>query len=106
MAVSDDELRAIYEHVLRAMVRYQVTVLLFVHHQQQPVPATMQSWLLTNWLPRAIREAGYRRVALVESPYAAVRPAARAVGDQVSQTLEFAYFDNTAVTEAEEWLLK
>jgi len=67
MTAEPGELRAIHEHVLRAMQRYHVTALLFVHGQPEEIPAVVQRWLVAEWIPRAIREASYERCALVEA---------------------------------------
>ncbi len=102
MAAEPTELRAIYEHVLRAMQRYQVTALLFVHGQQEVIPAAMQNWLATEWIPRAIREAGYERCALVEAGQGATG-APQAIGQRVAGTMEYAFFGEMA--PAVSWLL-
>ncbi|WP_460585694.1 hypothetical protein [Hymenobacter arcticus] len=102
MAAEPGELRAIYEHVLRAMQRYHVTALLFVHGQPEEIPAATQRWLVAEWVPRAIREAGYERCALVETSHSSPG-APQAIGHQVAGSMEYAFFDETAA--AVSWLL-
>ena len=103
MAAEPAELRAIYEHVLRAMQRYEVSALLFVHGQAEPIPAAVQAWLSADWIPRAIAQADYQRCAIVETGTRPDAQDARAIGRQVSGTLEYAFFgDATAATA---WLL-
>ncbi|MVN76052.1 hypothetical protein GO988_06920 [Hymenobacter sp. HMF4947] len=104
MDSSETELRAIYEHILGAMRRYEVTALLIKHTQPQPIPAVLRLWLLENWIPRAMREVGYRRCAIVETADTASRSATREIGSRLNQPLDFAYFEDPA--EAEAWLLR
>ena len=102
MTAEPGELRAIYEHVLRAMQRYHVTALLFVHGQPEEIPAVVQRWLVAEWIPRAIQEAGYERCALVEASQGAA-VAAQAIGQQVAGSMEYAFFGET--DPAVNWLL-
>ncbi len=99
MAAEPAELRAIYEHVLRAMQRYHVTALLVVHGQREVIPAAVQSWLATEWIPRAIREAGYERCALVEAS-----GQGNPEGQPGAGAMEYAYFGE--VGPAVCWLLQ
>ena len=104
MAAEPAELRAIYEHVLRAMQRYHVTALLFVHGQQEAIPAAVQNWLVTEWIPRAIREARYERCALVEANAQGTMDSQQAIGRRVAGTLEYAFFGEVAAAVG--WLLQ
>lgn len=103
MAAEPAELRAIYEHVLRAMQRYQVSALLFVHEQAEPIPVSVQNWLTSNWIPRAVEQAGYQRCAVVESGLVANRQATHAIGQRVAEALEYAFFEDADAASA--WLL-
>lgn len=96
------ELRAIYGHVLRAMQRYEVTAALFVHWQPAAVPAELQHWLASEWLPRAVREANYQRCALVELNQPG--PPADTPNPLLPGQPECAWFSEVA--EARAWLLR
>lgn len=103
MAAEPAELRAIYEHVLQAMRRYEVTALLFVHQQPETIPPSVQEWLVANWIPRAIQQGKYQRCAIVEDSSAEARLATQAIGRQVDGTLAYAFFAD--VEAAITWLL-
>ena len=101
LAAEPAELRAIYGHVLRAMQRYEVTAVLFVHRQPAALPAELQRWLASEWLPRAVREANYQRCAFVELDQPATTEAAR---PPLLSPPECAWFSEVA--EARAWLLR
>ena len=103
MATEPAELRAIYEHVLQAMQRYQVTALLFVHQQPEAIPPAVQEWLVANWIPRAIEQENCQRCAIVEGSSAEARQTAQAIGRQIDGRLSYAFFAN--VEAAITWLL-
>lgn len=102
-AASAAELQALYEQVLQAMRRHGVTALLSVHKQRPPLSPDVQAWLTTQWIPRAVADAGYQRCAIVEADMPLGRLAARAVGLALTTPLRFRYFPSEA--EAEAWLL-
>lgn len=103
-AVSVADLQAIYEHVLRAMRHYGSTRLMSVHGQRPPMPPRVQEWLTTQWVPRAIAEAGYDKCAVVEAEAPLSRLAARSVGTGLTQPLRYNYF--STVQDAAKWLQK
>ena len=98
-----EELRAIYEHVLRAMVRYRAPRLLSIHNDRPPLPLEVQTWLAADWHPRAVAQAGYERYASVEAASPVSRLAARAVGSSLDGQLDYRYFASEA--EAAAWLV-
>lgn len=102
VASTATELRAIYEHVLRAMLHHRATALMSIHNQRPPMPPEVQAWLTDDWMPRAVREVGYGRCAIVEADMPLSRLAARAVGSNVTGPLNYQYFDSE--TAAEAWL--
>jgi hypothetical protein len=104
MAADPIELRAIYGHVLRAMQRYGVTAVLFVHQQPEAIPEDLQQWLLAEWIPRAMREANYRRCALVEVYQPTTETDARAISQHLVGKMEFSFFTDVAAAAA--WLLR
>jgi hypothetical protein len=100
--VTAPELRAIYEHVLRAMLHHRSAALMTVHNRRPPMPAEVQSWLTEEWIPRAVATVGYSRCAIVQAEMPLSRLAARAVGTGQKTTLSYQYFDNE--TAADSWL--
>jgi hypothetical protein len=96
------ELRAIYEHVLRAMLHHGATALMSVHNLRPPMPPEVQTWLAHDWMPRAAAEVGYGRCAIVEAATPLSRLAARTVGANMSRALSFQYFDTVEAADA--WL--
>lgn len=96
------ELRAIYEHVLRAMQHHHAEALMTVHNQRPPMPPEVQTWLTTDWVPRAVHEVGYGRCAIVEAATPLSRLAARAVGSNVTGPLQYQFFADEATAAA--WL--
>jgi hypothetical protein len=99
---SVNEVRGIYEHVLQAMQRYHATSLLCVYAHRPTMHKEVEAWLLQNWIPRAVHEAGYHRCAVVE-PHATTKQAttlAKSLG--AGESLEYELFDS--VEEAESWL--
>ncbi|WP_460549333.1 hypothetical protein [Hymenobacter daeguensis] len=101
-AVSPPELRAIYEHVLRAMRHHRAVALMTVHNQRPPMPPDVQAWLIEDWIPRAVATVGYGRCAIVQAEKPLSRLAARAVGTGQQTTLSYQYFDSEAAADG--WL--
>jgi hypothetical protein len=102
VASSPTELRAIYEHVLRAMLHHRSTALMSIHNHRPPMPTEVQAWLAEEWLPRAVREVGYGRCAIVEANTPVSRLAARAVGTSMTGQLNYQYFATDMA--ADTWL--
>jgi hypothetical protein len=102
IAVTASELRAIYEHVLRAMLHHRSTALMTVHNQRPPMPPDVQTWLTEEWIPRAVATVGYGRCAIVQAAMPLSRLAARAVGSGQKTTLHYQYFDSEATADG--WL--
>lgn len=104
MTAEPAELRAIYGHVLRAMQRYEVTAVLFVHRQPESIPPELQHWLVSEWIPRAMREANYQRCALVELNQPAAETDAQAINHLLEGKMEFSTF--ASIEDATAWLLR
>jgi hypothetical protein len=100
--VSSQELRAIYEHLLRAMKYFEVSSLMTIHNQRPPMPQDVQQWLVETWIPQAIAEVNYSRCAVVEAEKPLSRLAARTVGGSAPGPLRHAYF--ATIEEAAAWL--
>jgi len=99
---TDDELRGAYQQVLLAMKYYKTGKTLSYHGQRQLISLTVQNWLVQEWIPRAVREAGYRQCAVVESVSPLGRLASQAVGQHAPEQLDFRHFPTLA--EADAWL--
>lgn len=104
MAAEPAELRAIYGHVLRALQRYAVTAVLFVHHQPEAISEELQHWVVGEWIPRAMREANYQRCALVELSHPTEETDAQAISQRLKGQMEFSFF--ASIDEAAAWLLR
>ncbi|UOQ72286.1 STAS/SEC14 domain-containing protein [Hymenobacter cellulosilyticus] len=100
----DQELHSIYEHTLQALRHHGTGKLLTDHRLRQPLPLSAQQWIAQEWIPRAMREAGYSHCAILENQTPLGRLAARAVGDALSLPLDFRYF--STLEEARAWLSK
>ncbi|RAK65072.1 hypothetical protein [Hymenobacter edaphi] len=100
---SPDELRAVYEQTLRALQHFGLHKLLSDHSQRPPLPADIGTWMVQEWIPRAVREAGYSHCAVVENHAPLGRLAAQSIGAQLPPgLLTFRYFGTVA--EAAAWL--
>jgi hypothetical protein len=100
----DAAVQAIYEAGSRALCQHDVEGILTDHRHMPPLSPVLQQWLVETWLPHAVHQCGYRRVAIVQSFNVFGRLATARVAMQVGH-LPFMmhYFDNEA--EAESWLL-
>ncbi|PJJ54875.1 SpoIIAA family protein [Hymenobacter chitinivorans] len=104
VACQEQELQAIYEHTLQALKHHRTGKLLTDHRLRQPLPLSAQHWIAQQWIPRAMQEAGYSHCAIVENQTPLGRLAARAVGDALTQPLDFRYFNTLEAASA--WLSK
>jgi hypothetical protein len=99
---TEDELREAYQQVLLAMKHYSTGKTLSYHGQRPLIPLGVQNWLTQEWIPRAVREAGYTRCAVVESVNPLGRLASGAVARSVPSQLDFRHFPTLAAADA--WL--
>ncbi|WP_303309837.1 hypothetical protein [Hymenobacter sp. BT730] len=100
--VSAPELQAIYEHALNAMHYHGATKLLSLHGQRPPLPVDIQTWLVQEWIPRAIQQVHYGQCAIVEAGQPLSRLAARTIGSGLTEDLQFAFFPTEEA--AHDWL--
>ena len=101
-ATSPQELKAIYEHLLRAMKHFEASKVMTNHGQRLPMGQDVQKWLIEDWVPRAIAEVSYSCCAIVEAQTPLSRLAARTVGGNLGHLLKCAYF--ATPEEAAVWL--
>jgi len=66
--------RALLMHALQALVRRGWGKILIDQRKMAPYSDAERAWMMDEWLPRAIREGGYRygAVVLAENPFARV----------------------------------
>ncbi|TGE14380.1 hypothetical protein [Hymenobacter elongatus] len=101
--ISSSSLRAVYEHVLRLLRSRGFSKVLSDHLLMPPIQPDDQQWLIQDWAPRAVREAGYRHCAIIQAYAAANRLATTRVVQQLEPTmLTVRYFDDNRA--AEQWL--
>ena len=95
--------QALFEQVLAALQRHRWSCILINQTAMLPFSPVEQQWVSTDWLPRAVREGGYRHGAVVVSPAVLVRLATAFVTTNV-QGLPLTYrtFDTDA--QATAWL--
>ena len=99
---TDDELRGAYRQVLLAMKHYGTGQTLSYHGQRPLIPLAVQNRLTQEWIPRAVREAGYRQCAVVESMSPLGRLASQAVAQHKPDQLDCRHF--ATLTDADAWL--
>lgn len=93
-----------YEQVLALMLNTGSHKILSCHGQRAPIPAAAQEWLIGNWIPRAIAQAGARYCAIVEGADPMHRLSTQSVVAASPGGLKFARFAEQS--EAEDWLRK
>ena len=99
------ELQDFCEHILLAMQRNRWARALGNQRDMTPFSPAEQQWIAQHWLPRMVREGGYRFGALVVSPHVMVRLATAYVTTNV-QGLPLVYRSCETETEALQWLLQ
>ncbi|GAB3830028.1 hypothetical protein [Hymenobacter jeollabukensis] len=96
------ELQAFYEQALKLLQSTGSGRILSVHGQRQPLSTAAQQWLTGDWIPRAIRQAGFRHCAIVEGQDPVHRLSTQGVVSSAPTTVEFRRFPHRA--DAETWL--
>ncbi|RTQ49762.1 STAS/SEC14 domain-containing protein [Hymenobacter gummosus] len=97
------ELQAFYEQALTLLIGVGVGRILSEHGQRQPLSVAAQQWLVTDWIPRAIRLAGVHHVAIVEGQNPVHRLSTQGVLAAAPAGMQFRRFEQRP--EAEAWLL-
>ncbi len=59
------QFRALLTHTAQALSRRKWDKILVDQRNMAPFSATEQDWMTTEWLPRAVRESGYRYGAVL-----------------------------------------
>jgi len=96
--------RALLNHVARALVRHRWSKVLAIQQVMQPLNEQELSWMLQEWLPHAMHEAGYRHGAIVLPHQAAARLTTSQLTDKAQQqAMNYQTFEEE--TEAATWLM-
>jgi len=61
------DLRAVYEHTLHLLKRSGLHKVLSDHRLMPPYKPEDRDWLMRDWVPRAVAEAGYSHCAVVQA---------------------------------------
>ena len=99
------ELRAVYEHTLNLLRRSGLRKVLSDHRRMPAYAPEDRDWLLRDWIPRAIAEAGYSHCAVVQAPDVPNHQAPQLLAAEAGQTTQLTvqYFDQPE--PAPTWLL-
>jgi hypothetical protein len=97
-----ETLQDFYEQALTLMRRRGVRKLLSDHGQRAPLVASAQDWLTGNWIPRAVAQARFRHLAIVEGSNPLHRLATQSVMSGAPEEVVFSRFGS--VEEADAWL--
>lgn len=95
-------IQAFYEQVLALLTSTGMRRILSDHGQRAPLPATVQEWLITNWIPRAMSLARTQHCAIVEGADPMHRLSTQSVVSSAPSEFQFKRFDNFAAADA--WL--
>ena len=102
--IRSSSLRAVYEHVLGLLRSQGISKILTDNQFMPPVPPSEQEWLIQNWAPRAVLEAGYRFCAIIQAHDVLSQLATQHMVQQLACVpLTIRYFEDSR--EAESWLL-
>jgi hypothetical protein len=91
-----------YEQALALLCSTGSRRILSEHGQRAPLPAEAQTWLTTDWIPRAITLASTRLCAIVEGADPMHRLSTQSVVS--ASPTEFVYKRFSTVRDAEVWL--
>lgn len=100
-----EDARALFTHMTRALQRYGWSKILINQVGMQPFSPQEQEWAAQEWLPRIVREGGYRFGAILVSQDVMTRLATAYITTQVQKLpLVYRSFDDEAA--AVQWLLQ
>jgi len=99
-----ENFRALLNHLARALVRHKWSKVLAIQQTMQPLNEEELRWMLQEWLPQAMHQAGYRHGAIVLPQ----QPDARLTTAQLTnraqqQAMNYQTFEEEA--EAVAWLM-
>ncbi len=96
-------IQAYYEQALALLRSTASHRILSEHGQRAPLPADAQTWLTTDWIPRAMTLANTRHCAIVEGANPLHRLSTQSVVSAAPAEFIFKRFDN--IKDAEGWLV-
>lgn len=102
-ATNEHEVRAAYEHVLAALVRYRTGHLLSLQAQRPPITQSLQNWIVAEWMPRLEALPVAICIAVVQGVSPVGRLAVRSMTSRFGQNIHHREFDEAAPALA--WLL-
>ena len=97
------QFRALLNHLAQALVRRGWNSILVDQRHMTPFSPSEQAWMLSEWLPRAVREHGYRYGAVVVAHNVFARLAMTPLVLSAHE-LGHTYRTFETVADAEEWL--
>ncbi|UOR03672.1 hypothetical protein MUN82_12005 [Hymenobacter aerilatus] len=100
--ITQTALEAFYEQVLALLLRTGASKILSEHGGRRPLSAEAQQWIATNWVPRAIAEAGFGFCAIVEGEDPVHRLATQSIISISPNQLLYKRF--SLMSEADAWL--
>lgn len=100
-----EDTRALFTHMTRALRRHGWNKILVDQVGMRPFSPQEQRWVAQDWLPRAVREGGYRYGAVLVSHDVITRLATAYITTQV-QGLPLTYRSFDEESPAVRWLLQ
>lgn len=98
-----ESFQALLNHVARALVRHRWSKVLAIQQAMQPLNEQELDWMLREWLPQAMRQAGYRHGAIVLPHQQEARVSTTQLTDKAQQqAMNYQTFE--AEAEAATWL--
>ncbi len=98
------QFRALLTHVRQALLRHGWDRLFINQQQMSPFTAAEETWMVSEWLPQTVREAGYRYGAVLVAHDVFARLAMSSLVP-ASRKLGHLYRNFEHETEAVSWLL-
>ncbi|GGF09167.1 hypothetical protein [Hymenobacter cavernae] len=104
VVIRSGELHEVYGQVLTLLRESGLNRILSDHQLRAPLMPDDQRWIVTDWVPRAVRECGYARGALMQAHDVISQLTNRRITDQLPDRPLIRYFDDLHL--AERWLLE
>lgn len=104
-ARNETQFQALLTHAQQAMKRHGWSKMLVNQQAMTALTASEQSWMINDWLPRAVQEAGYRHGAVLVAHDVFARLAMTSVA-MTSRKLGHLYRSFEHEAEAIAWLLE
>ena len=102
-ATNEAEVRAMYEHLVAAPMRYRTGLIMSLQQDRPPISIAIQNWLVQEWFPRINALPLKVCIAVVQGPSPIGRLAVRSMTQRFDQQVRRQEFEHEA--EALAWLL-